>query len=110
MEERQEVTRPIKLHQQHNIEFRLLKESQQLAFIKANKGPPPYKFEPLLTEYEQVFRPNGSFGVVRIPEFCLIVNAIQRIKDFLFQYSYVMTVFFKEVNTSNGHKKSSNSY
>ena len=89
-------SRPIKLHLQHNVELKSLEESEQLAFIRA-KGPPPYKFEPLPTKYEQVFRPNDNFGVVGIPEFCLIAIGIKKEKDHQSQCSYVMTVFFKEV-------------
>ena len=85
-------SRPIELHLQHNVELRSQMESQQLAIIRA-KGPPPYKFELLPNEYEQVFKPNDNFVVIRISDFVgLIAIGIQRIKC-----SYVMTVFFKEV-------------
>ena len=88
--------KPIKLHLQHNVVLRSQEESQQLAFIRSN-GPPPYKFELLPTEYDQVFRPYDNFGVVKIPDFCLIGIVIKKIRGFLSRQSYVMTVFFKEV-------------
>ena len=89
-------TRPIKLHLQHNVELRSQEESKQLAFIRA-KGPPPYKFKMLPHEYEQLFRPGDNFGVVSIPDFCLIATIIETLKNFLFQRRYAMTVFFKKV-------------
>ena len=91
-------SRPVKLCLQHNVELRSQEESQQLAFIRA-EGPPPYKFELLPTEYEQVFRPYDNFGVVTIPDFCCFAIVIQTIWSFICQqpcYSYAMTVFFKE--------------
>ena len=89
-------SKPIKLHLQHNVVLRSQEESQQLAFIRGN-GPPPYKFELLPTQYDKVFRPYDNFGVIGIPDFCLIAIVIKKITGFLFQRSYVMTVFFKEV-------------
>ena len=89
--------RPINLYLQHNVELRSHKESKQLAFIKA-KGPPPYKFELLPTEYDQVFSPYDNSGVVGISDFCLIA-IIQKIKDVLFwptSHYYMMAIFFKE--------------
>ena len=88
-------SRPIELHLQHNVELMSQKESKQLAFIRA-KGPPPYKFELLPTECDQVFRPYDNFGVVRITDFCVISIVIKKIKRLLFKHSYAMTVFFKE--------------
>ena len=91
-------SRPIELHLQHNVELMSQEESKQLAFIRA-KGPPPYKFELLPTECDQVFRPYDNFGVVRITDFCVIATVIKKIKRFLFKRSYAMTVFFKEAKT-----------
>ena len=90
-------SKPVDLHLQHNVELRSQEESQQLAFIRA-KGPPPYKFELLSNEYDQVFRPYDKYGVIGISDFCLIA-IVKKIKDVLFRqsrHSYVMTVFFKE--------------
>ena len=90
-------SRPIKLHLQHNVELRSQEESQHLAFIRA-KGGPPYKFELLPTEYDQVFTPYDNSGVIGISDFC-VIGIIDRIKSVLFQepsHSYAMTVFFKE--------------
>ena len=89
-------SKPIKLHLQHNLVLRSQEESQQLAFIRAN-GPPPYKFELLPTNYDQVFRPYENFGVIRIPDFCVIGIVVKKIKGFLFQCGYAMVLFFKEV-------------
>ena len=90
-------SRPIKLQLQHNVELRSQDETKELAFIRS-KGPSPYKFELLPTEYDQVFRPYDNFGVVEIPDFCRIAIVIKKIKNFLFRRSlYVMTVFFKKV-------------
>ena len=90
---------PIELHLQHNVDLTSQEESQQLAFLKAD-GPPPYKFELLPTEYEQVFRPFDNSGVVRIPDFCPI-GIIKKIKNiFKVRHSYVMKVFFKKVTES----------
>ena len=89
-------SKPIKLHLQHIVELRSQRESQQLAFIRA-KGHPPYKFELLPTEYDQVFTPYDNSGVVGISDFC-VLGIIKR-RNVLFQqpsYSYAMTVFFKE--------------
>ena len=91
-------TRPIELHLQHNVELKSQEESQQLVFIRA-KGPPPYTFELLPTDYDQVFRPYDNFGVVRMSDFCLI-GIIQNIINSLIgqpSHSYIMTVFFKEM-------------
>ena len=90
--------RPIRLYLQHNVELRSHKESKQLAFIRA-KGPSPYKFELLPTEYDQTFSPYDNCGVVEISDFCLI-GVIQKIKVVLFwqpYHSYMMAVFFKEM-------------
>ena len=87
-------SKPIKLHLQHNVVLRSQEESQQLAFIRAN-GPPPYKFELLPTNYDQVFRPYENSGVIRIPDFCVIGIVVKKIKRFLFQCSYAMFLFFK---------------
>ena len=95
---RGKFSRPIELHLQHNVEFKSQEESQQLAFIRA-KGPPPYKFELLPTEYDQVFKPYDNSGVIGISDFCLI-GIIQKMTRFLFQRpsrSYVITLFFKEM-------------
>ena len=92
-------SRPIELHLQHNIELRSQEESQQLAFVKA-KGPPPYKFELLPTESDQMFRPYDNSGVLQISDFSFVGIVIKEIKSALFQQpsrSYVMTVFFKEM-------------
>ena len=92
--------RPIKLHLQHNVQLRSQEESLQLAFIRAN-GPPPYKFELLPTEYDQLFRPNDNFGVIEIIDFC-VMGIIQKIMSLLFPLPpccYAMTVFFKEMDT-----------
>ena len=91
--------RPIKLHLQHNVELRSQEESQQLAFIRA-KGSPPYKFELLSTQYDQVFVPYDNYGVVRMSDFSVIGIVIRIIKGVLFRQpsrSYVMTVFYKEI-------------
>ena len=92
------ISKPIKLHLQHNVVLRSQEESQQLAFIRAN-GPPPYKFELLPTNYDQMFRPDENSCVIRIHDFCLICIVIKKIKGLLsqIQCTYAMTVFFKEV-------------
>ena len=90
--------RPIKLHLQHNVRFGSQEESKQLAFIRA-EGPPPYKFELLPAEYDQVIRPHDNYGVVEISDFC-VIGIIQKIKSILQpSRSYVMTIFFKETQT-----------
>ena len=92
-------SRPIDLYIQHNVELSSEKESQQLAFIRA-KGSPPYKFELLLTESDQVFRSYDNAGVVGISDFSFVAIVIKKIKSALFRQpscSYVMTVFFKEM-------------
>ena len=90
-------SRPIKLHIQHNVELKSQEESQQLAFIRA-KGGPPYKFEQLSTEYDQVFRPYDNSGVIEISDFCVlgIVNGNTNTFSRQPSHSYAMTVFFKE--------------
>ena len=92
-------SRPIELHLQHNIELRSQEESQQLAFVRA-KGPPPYKFELLSTESEQVFRPYNNSGVLGISDFSFVAVVMKGIKSALFRQpscSYVLTVFLKEM-------------
>ena len=99
IETRGKFSRQIELHIQHNVELRSEKESQQLAFVRA-KGSPPYKFELLPTEYNQVFRPYDNSGVVRIHNISFVAIVIEKIKSALSQQpslSYVMTVFFKEM-------------
>ena len=91
-------TRPIEVHLQHNVELKSQEESQQLVFIRA-KGPPPYMFELLPTDYDQVFTPYDNSGVVRISDFCLI-DIIRNLINSLIEWpshSYIMTVFFKEM-------------
>ena len=91
-------SRPIQLHLQHNVELRSQEESQQLAFVRA-RGPPPYKFELLPTESSQVFRPYNNSGVVKTSDFCLI-SIIQNLINSPIEWpshSYIMTVFFKEM-------------
>ena len=91
-------TRPIEVHLQHNVELKSQEESQQLVFIRA-KGPPPYMFELLPTDYDQVFTPYDNSGVVRISDFCLI-GIIRNLINSLIEWpshSYIMTVFFKEM-------------
>ena len=81
--------------------LRSQEESQQLAFVRA-KGPPPYKFELLPTESDQVFRPYDNSGVVGISDFSFVAIVIKKIKSALFRqpsHSYVMTVFLKEMMT-----------
>ena len=92
-------TRPIELHLQHNVELRSQEESQQLAFVRA-RGPPPYKFELLPTESNQVFIPYDNSGAVGISDFSFIAVVIKVIKSVLFRQpscSYILTVFFKEM-------------
>ena len=99
IEIRGKFSRPIEVYIQHNVELRSQKESQQLAFIRA-KGPPPYKFELLQTESDQVFRPYDNSGVVRTSNFSFVAIVIKKIKSALIRQpsqSYVMTVFFKEM-------------
>ena len=90
--------RPIELHLQHNVEITSEEESQELAFIKA-KGPPPYKFELLPNDIDQVFKPYDNFGVVKALDFCPVaeVRRMQKRKqkDVLVSYSYAMTVFLQ---------------
>ena len=87
-------SKPIKLHLQHNVQLRSQEESQLLAFIRA-KGQPPYKFELLPTEYDQVFTPYDNSGVVGISDFCVIA-IINKIRSVLSSHNYAMTVFFQE--------------
>ena len=101
IEIRGKFSRPIEVYIQHNVELRSQKESQQLAFIRA-KGPPPYKFELLQTESDQVFSPYDNSGVVRTSNFSFLAIVIKKIKSVLFRqpsHSYVMTVFLKEMMT-----------
>ena len=91
-------SRPIQLHLQHNVELRSQEESQHLAFVRA-RGPPPYKFELLPTKSSQVFRPYNNSGVIRISDFYLI-GIIQNLINSPIEWpshSYIMTVFFKEM-------------
>ena len=92
-------TRLIELHLQHNVELKSQEESQQLVFIRA-KGPPPYIFELLPTDYDQVFTPYDNSGVIKISDFSFVAIVIKKIKSALFRQpscSYVLTVFFKEM-------------
>ena len=71
-----------------------------MTFIVRAKRPPPYKFELLPTESDQVFRPYDNSGIVGISDFSNVAIVIKKIKSALFQQpsrSYVMTVFFKEM-------------
>ena len=99
IETRGKFSRPIELHLQHNVQLRSQQESQQLAFVRA-KGLPPYKFELLAIESNQVFRLYDNSGVVEISDFSFVAIVIKKIKSALFRQpsqSYIMTVFFKEV-------------
>ena len=100
-----EFSKPIELHLQHNVELTSQEECKQLAFIKA-KGPPPCKFELLPTDVQE-FRPYDNFGVVRLCNFSpvavvYIKKQLQRIRDLFLQpsYSYVVTVFVKQIRKS----------
>ena len=100
-----EFSKPIELHLQHNVELTSPEECKQLAFIKA-KGPPPCKFELLPTDVQE-FRPYDNFGVVRLCNFSpvavvYIKKQLQRIRDLFLQpsYSYVVTVFVKQIRKS----------
>ena len=88
--------RSIELHLQHNVEITSEVESQELAFMKA-KGPPPYKFELLPNDINQVFKPFYNFGVVKAFDFCAFAGGKRKRKrkDVSLSYSYAMTVFLK---------------
>ena len=91
-------TRPIEVHLQHNVELKSQEESQQLVFVRA-KGPPPYMFELLPNDYDQVFTPYDNSGVVRMSDFCLIGIIRDLINSLIGwpSHSYIMTVFFKKM-------------
>ena len=89
-------SKPIEVHLQHNVEITSEEESLELAFMKA-KGPPPYKFELLPNDINQVFKPYDNFGVVKAFDFCVLAGCMRKRKrkDVLLSSSYAMTVFFK---------------
>ena len=91
-------SRPIELHLQHNVEIRSVEVSQQLAFITA-KGPPPYKFELVPIDINQMFKPHDNSGVVKAFDFCVygIVKWLKAAFCLQPSSSYAMTVFLKRI-------------
>ena len=95
-------SRPIELHLQHNVEIRSQDESQQLAFITA-KGPPPYKFELVPFDIDQMFKPYDNSGAIKACDFCVfsIVKLLKSVFCLQPSSTYVMTVFLKRILKSS---------
>ena len=95
-----ELTRPIELHLQHNVEIISEEESQHLSFMKA-KEPPPYKFELVPSNINQEFKPYDNSGVIKAVDSGVFSAVKRKLKAFFYRQppsSYAMTVFIKHIS------------